>query len=112
MSSIFIVVLALSFLIKLHFPRIELIIKKCYEELQILFHLLVMFLLQKKDDGLIQVGAKDDQFASVKVDVRHGTYKIKLVHHSGFLICDTSYKSKFCMLYSKMECRQNRDYSD
>ena len=54
-----------------------------------------MYPLQNKDDGLIQVGAKDDQFASVTVDVPHGTYIIKLVYHSGFLICDTYYKSNF-----------------
>ena len=53
------------------------------------------YLLQNKNGGLIQVGAKGDQFASVKVDVRRGKYKIKLVHHSGFLICDTSFRTNF-----------------
>ena len=53
------------------------------------------YLLQNKDGRLIQVGAKGDQFASVKVDVHHGKYQIKLFHYSGFLICDTSYRTNF-----------------
>eukprot|EP00112_Aurelia_sp_Birch-Aquarium-sp1_P021542 Seg583.4_Seg583.2 transcript_id=Seg583.4_Seg583.2/GoldUCD/mRNA.D3Y31 product="hypothetical protein" protein_id=Seg583.4_Seg583.2/GoldUCD/D3Y31 len=49
---------------------------------------------QKKSDGLIEVGSKDNKYASVTVDVPHGKYKIKLIHHSGFLKCSTYYLFK------------------
>ena len=55
--------------------------------------------LQKKDDGLIEMGAKNDDFASVTVDVPHGKYKIKMIHHSGFLSCSMPYETKFGCLY-------------
>ena len=55
--------------------------------------------LQKKDDGLIEIGAKDDKFAPVTVDVPHGKYKIKMIHHSGFLSCFMPLETTFGCLY-------------
>ena len=66
-----------------------------YKDLQSSFHLIATYQLQGRNGALIEVGAKEQQYAPVKVDVPHGKYEIKLVHYSGFLICDTTYRTNF-----------------
>ena len=43
--------------------------------------------LEGQDNRVIKMGARDELFGSVTVLVPRGKYKIKLVHHSGFLKC-------------------------
>ena len=45
------------------------------------------------------MGAKDDKFAEVTVDVPRGKYKIKLIYHSGYLSCHGIYRTKFGCVY-------------
>ena len=46
----------------------------------------------------MSVGTKDDEFATVQVDVESGLYKIKLVYKSGYVTCENSlpkFRSRF-----------------
>ena len=81
--------------------------------LQSLFYSNMVYKLQKKGGGLIQVGARGSQFASVTVDVPSGKYKIKLIYHSGYLRCTQYYppelhKTKFGCLSLAPLWRANR----
>ena len=54
-----------------------------------------MYPIQKRNGGLVEVGARDNAFAEVTVDVPRGKYKIKLTYHSGYLSCIGNHISTF-----------------
>ena len=58
-----------------------------------------MYPIQKKNGGLVEVGAKDDKFAEVTVDVPRGKYQIKLIYQSGYLSCFGTHRTKFGCVY-------------